>query len=55
MCIRDRLSRDDVKYFRRICEPRLTIERICVEGQMLAFKLRMEANEIAFIEIHKEM
>ena len=49
------LSREDVKYFRRICEPRLEIKKYTVNKNKMEFKLSFEANEITFIEIHKEL
>lgn len=48
------LSREDVKYFRRICEPRLEIKKYTVDKNRVEFKLSLEANEIAFVEIRKE-
>lgn len=45
------LSRNDIKYFRRMCEPKLTIQQCeAVEG-VLNLQVQMQANEIAFVRI----
>ena len=49
------LLREDIKYFRRVCEPRMAIENCVVEKRQLNFLLKLEANEIALIQIHKEL
>ena len=48
------LSRNDIKYFRRVCEPKLSIKKIKVEGGVIDFKLNMEANEIVYIRISRQ-
>lgn len=45
------LSRNDIKYFRRACEPKLTIQKCeSVEGA-LNLQVQMQPNEIAFVRI----
>lgn len=48
------LSRNDIKYFRRVCEPKLSIKKIEVDGSMIDFKLDIEANEIVYIRISRQ-
>lgn len=45
------LSRNDIKYFRRMCEPKLTIQNFKVSGGELELSIPMQANEIAFIRV----
>ncbi len=45
------LSRNDIKYFRRMCEPKLTIQKAEVKDGTLKLNIPMEANEIAFIRV----
>lgn len=47
------LSRNDIKYFRRVCEPKLTIQKIEVDSDVLKIVVPMEANEIAFVRIRR--
>ncbi len=47
------LSREDIKYFRRICEPRLTIDRFEVETSAHELLLQLSANEIMYVRIRK--
>ena len=48
------LSRNDIKYFRRACEPALSIRRVeAVKGQ-LVIEEQLVPNEIAMIRVHKE-
>jgi beta-xylosidase/AraC-like DNA-binding protein len=47
------LSRNDIKYFRRICEPKLTIQKKDVIDNTLNLIIRMEPNEIALVRIKK--
>lgn len=47
------LSRNDIKYFKRSCEPKLTIQKCEAENQTLSLSITLEANEIAFIRIRK--
>ena len=45
------LSRNDIKYFRRICEPNLTIRKVqSVDGNLLINE-ELQPNEIAVIRI----
>lgn len=48
------LSRNDIKYFRRVCEPKLSIKKIDVDGGAIDLKLNMEANEIVYIRISRQ-
>ena len=45
------ITRNDIWYFRKICEPKLTIQMLEARNQNLKIKIRMEPNEIAFIRI----
>ena len=47
------LSRNDIKYFRRVCEPKLTIQKIKTEQKKIDLNIKLIANEIAFIRIRK--
>lgn len=47
------LSRNDIKYFRRICEPKLTMKKYKVSEQCLKLNTKMAANEIAVIQIRR--
>lgn len=47
------ITRNDIKYLSKKCEPRLTIRKVQVSDGTLAVKLRMEANEIAFIKARR--
>lgn len=47
------LSREDIKYFRRACEPKLTIHPYQAANSRISLKLSMMANEIALITIEK--
>lgn len=49
----DELSRSEIKYFRRICEPRLTIQKSCTKNGKLLVRTDMAPNEIAFISLEK--
>lgn len=48
-----RLSREDVKYFRKVCEPRLKIYTKKTEKNAMNLGIKLMANEIAFIRIQK--
>lgn len=48
-----RLSRNDIKYFRRVCEPKLTIQKMKTEQNEMNLNIKLIANEIAFIRIRK--
>ena len=45
------LSRDDIKYFHRACEPKLTIHPYQVQNNRIPIKLAMDANEFALVSI----
>ena len=45
------LTRNDVKYLRRICSPRLTIHTAQTESNTLPLELTLESNEICFVRI----
>ena len=47
------LSRNDIKYFRRVCEPKLTIQKMKMEQNEMNLNIKLIANEIAFIRIRK--
>lgn len=47
------LSRDDIKYFRRICEPNMTIKKVEASGGTLSLDEELLMNEIAFISIRR--
>lgn len=47
------LSREDIKYFRRVCEPKLSIQKQEVAEGTAAVNIRLEPNEIAFIEMRR--
>ncbi len=45
------LTRNDIKYFRRVCEPKLRIQKIKAENNILKVNLSLAPNEIAFIRL----
>lgn len=45
------LSRNDIKYFRRVCEPKLIIQKVEVEKHKLKINIPMQPNEIAFVRV----
>jgi beta-xylosidase len=45
------LSRGDVKYFQRACEPKMVIQKAQVTQNLLKLEVSMQPNEIAFIRI----
>lgn len=47
------LSREDIKYFRRVCEPRMVIRKCQAEGNKVTLHIVMEPDEIAFIRLEK--
>lgn len=47
------LSRNDIKYFRRMCEPKLTISKLEAEKEVLDITIRLQPNEIAFIRVRQ--
>lgn len=47
------LSRSDIKYFRRVCEPKLMIQKVEVKKGQAVLEVQLEANEFAFIRFIK--
>lgn len=47
------LDREDLKYFKRTCEPKLTIEKVRVKKGRAETKIRLLPNEIIYIKIQK--
>lgn len=47
------LSRNDIKYFKRMCEPKLSIQKMSVRDGKLQLAPELIANEIMFIRIRK--
>ncbi len=47
------LTREDIKYFRRVCEPKLTMEKCKADKDGCNIEILMSANEIAYILISK--
>lgn len=47
------LSRNDIKYFRRVCEPKLTIQKCETQNRSLTVDIQLSPNEIAFIRIRR--
>lgn len=47
------LDREDLKYFKRTCEPKLTIEKIRAEEGRIKTKIRLLSNEIIYIKIQR--
>lgn len=45
------LSRNDIKYFRRMCEPKLTIQKMEVTDHQLKLHIPMLQNEIVFVRV----
>ena len=45
------LSRNDIRYFRRVCEPKLSIKKMEVSEGRIDFNIILEPNEIAYIRI----
>lgn len=45
------LSRNDIKYFRRACEPKLTIQKQEAKNHVLKLDIAMHANEIVFVRV----
>ena len=50
--IRD-MDREDVKYFRRVCETKMMIDNINVVRHQIEINFTMEPNEITFVRIRK--
>lgn len=51
----DSLSRKDIMYLQRICEPHLLFSKVKVTKKQMRIKISMEANEIALIEVKRIM
>ncbi|HHV12303.1 MAG TPA: helix-turn-helix domain-containing protein [Clostridiales bacterium] len=49
------LSRNDIQYFRRVCEPKNTIQKYKIENGTGEIVIQMHANEIAYIRLSKQM
>ena len=47
------LDREDVKYFRRVCEPKMQIDNINVVRHQAEIDITLEPNEIAFVRLRK--
>ncbi|MCI6466173.1 MAG: helix-turn-helix domain-containing protein [Faecalicatena sp.] len=47
------LSRNDIKYFRRVCEPRLNIQKQQAKGGIMELTIKMEPNEITFVRVRR--
>ena len=47
------LSRNDIKYFRRMCEPRLIIQKTEAKDHTLKLNILMQANEIVFVRVRR--
>lgn len=45
------LTRNDIKYFRRVCEPKLKIQKVEAKEGKLDINVTLAANEIAFIRL----
>ncbi len=45
------LTRNDIKYFRRVCEPKLKIQKVEAKDGKLDINMTLAANEIAFIRL----
>lgn len=48
-------SRNDIKYFRRACEPTLAIKKTEAAGGVMTIEEQLAPNEIAVIRIHKDI
>lgn len=49
------LSKDDIQYLQKMCEPRLTIQDIEVNGNTADINVIMEANEITFVKLYRNI
>ncbi len=47
------LSRNDIKYFRRVCEPKLKIQKLEAKEHKLNLELILAPNEIGFVRIRR--
>jgi len=48
----EELTRNDIKYLRRVCEPHMTVKMAQAEAGVLTVEREMEPNEIVCIRIH---
>lgn len=48
------LSRNDIKYFRRVCEPNMSNKRVEARNSSMLIEEQLLPNEIAFIAVRKE-
>ena len=46
-------GREEIKYFRKVCEPKLEMQHLQVDNGELSFKLVLRANEFVFLELEK--
>lgn len=46
------LSREDLRYFQRVCEPKVTMHTIKSENGSICLKIPMLPNEIAYLDIN---
>lgn len=49
----DELSRNDIEYLRRVCEPKLEISKQDTQENTLALQIKLGANEIAYVRIRR--
>lgn len=47
------LTRNDVRYLKRVCGPRLSIQTVEVDSEILTLNINMDYNEIRFIRIRR--
>lgn len=45
------LSREDIHYIQRVCQPKLSMQKVRAAGQPLELELRLQPNEIAYISL----
>ena len=46
------LSKDDIRYFQKGCEPKLSMQMLETENGSINLSIHMEANEIAFVAVN---
>lgn len=49
----EELSANDIRYFQRVCEPKLSIQQVQVEDGTMQLDVQLAPNEIAFIRIRR--
>lgn len=47
------LSRNDIRYFRRVCEPKLIIQKTDVKNRLLHLNITMQPNEFLFVRVRR--